>query len=246
MAAVPGEDPSRRLGPEKFCNHERLAQEALWPLVNEKWDDGDWLHDSVDGDELKFPKRGLHNDKILDIKLAAVCEYHKVVDGQPVLMRGVKLEIEELVVDNSDRLNIIEEIRRVYGQFITPEGSEDGDDDEYDDEEDEDEEEPSGGFNWIMQDPANLTVKKCLSFYFDSDGDWYVARTFMLDAPFERLTHDPSRYGETTEDGAEISEAYIKITDLEDIQAAFQILGASPALVNVLEELRQDPIEPEY
>lgn len=215
MGASPGEMPSFDfdLGPEQYYNSKEIAHKVVWPLLREKWDGGDWLHESEEGDEFIYPKRYLSEDGIaLKLQLDALCLPEQDEQGAKQTMRTVTVTLEELVNGHEREVLLQSGKDKLFEQGFS---------------------EDDAANVWSF-DEETVQVKRGSIYIFDVVGNVCV-RTFQS---FEddNMTHNMGEGDEFDDARQELGEY-----DVEILRVALDILQASPELRDVLETIQKNP-----
>jgi hypothetical protein len=229
MASLPGETggdlPNFEIDSIEgaYYDPEIIANEAVWPLLNNLWQ-GDWQKEAFPGQSFEFPKAGVdETNQMLDIRLIAEQALDDGVEtGETELCSETSIIVDEIVQDPRRTL-IIKNLIQNY---------------------------PSA---FEVCDIDKLIVRRGVSYSFDTDGNSDIDVYQEVESiEGNVLWHSLASYeeGENEEDeevgGDMFYEQEVKFRDhdIDTLKTAFKFLGASVGLIETLEWIKQEPIDP--
>src|SRR5579884_2753696 len=159
-------------GPALRYEPSDVADLVIWPLVNDKWQ-GDWLTDSSQGNNLRFPKSHVLDGIRFDVELVAECEAWKETDGEMVLTRSGRLFIEE-TLEGVARTIALESMRtKLFEAAALIDSDLDGGTDDT--------------LTWPEGDESQFSVRRGSGYHFDSDGDDFLERYHSIQSPITKI-----------------------------------------------------------
>ena len=205
MAAETDGAPGFEFRPGKTYEPAMVARQVIWPLVAYIWDGQDWLEKSEAGYELKYPKEGEYERRIIRVQVEADCiEWTESgSDAKPNIARSVTLSIEEAVP--LDVKTITLEAARVARLRRTR----------------------NDGKAWADGDEINLRVSTGLAYWFDEDGTYSPQVYTAIKAPDQDPIHVPI-------DDNEVIENVIRPYDIKSMRIACHILNAPAEIMQAL------------
>lgn len=216
------------LGTLELFDADALAEDVLWPLVDEIWVGKDWREDSRMGQYFNSPVNGAHNDREYEVALAASCLACSVEVDDPEStdtpqaiepLQRVSITVDELT-PVSQREIIAADTRGLLENFLKEVTLTEGAVDFLDDVD-------------LMS--SDVEILKRRSYAFDSDGDWEVGNERVIRRKQTTFVTPTTLFGNET-------EANIYTDDLEVIEIGCIILRASSDIIEALDEVRANPL----
>lgn len=201
-----------------YYDPEEIANQAVWPLVN-KLSGRDWRKKASAGQHMTMPAEGLDgSDRMFDISITADQALDIGGESETGFLSTATITVAE-IVSELQRDTLVEEVSKRLPEEFEP---------------------------W---DLGYLVVKNCVTYAFSTDGECEIDPYLTIEEPVDgnTLWHSTSEgyHHGYDDDWAIDAEVKFRDHDLDTLKNAFIILSASAELIEPLDWIKKNPIQPD-
>lgn len=217
---------------EDHFDHAKVADDVLWPIVDECWVGGDsWQKDSKPGMTMMQPNSGEYEGKNITVSIGANTIYCTDAREEPpeeYIRYAVELIVKEEVTDEDSRQVMfgqsIELLEEVDIEVVNEEG-----------------EEVELTAVLLAYDDEEIKIQKVHTYTFATDGDWGIETSKVLLTPNNGFSLPISTVSTNDE-----VPPMLSLPDIEVIQAGCVVFASNVSLrgaLAALDDVRGAPVK---